>query len=82
VHLELRLQLPDPLAGRGELLTLPGSQAGDEAAIDLVLTAPGVDRLVADPEVTREVGCGFSRVLATRFHAKWTPRLAGNGHNR
>ena len=55
VHLELRLQLPDPLAGRGELLTLPGSQAGDEAAIDALLASPGVDRLLADPEVTREV---------------------------
>lgn len=56
MHRHLRFELPDPLAGHGELGLLRGRQPGLQAAVDAVLAAPVVDRLVTDPEIVRDLG--------------------------
>lgn len=56
VDLELGFEFPDPAPRRGELLPFLGPHGGDEAAVNLLPAAPGVDRLVADAEITGELG--------------------------
>jgi hypothetical protein len=53
VDLELGLELADAPLGCRELLALDGCQARDQAPVDLILPSPDIDRLVADPQVTR-----------------------------
>ncbi len=55
MHLELSLELPDAPPGGRELLALDRGQARDEPAIDPFLLPPGVDGLLADAQVAREV---------------------------
>jgi hypothetical protein len=49
------LEFADPPLGRRKFLTLCGSQTGDETSVDGFLPSPGVDRLIADPEITSEI---------------------------
>jgi len=56
VDLKLGLELADPALGRGQLLALKGRQPGDEPPVNLLLAAPGVDRLIADPEIAGNIG--------------------------
>jgi hypothetical protein len=46
---QLGLQLGDPAAGRHQFVVLVAAQARQQALVDAVLAAPGVDRLGADP---------------------------------
>ena len=48
---ELGLEFPNPPLGRGQLFPLRGAQPWRETAIDLVLAAPDLDDLLADPKV-------------------------------
>jgi len=66
--------------------TLIDWETGLLAGLRTVLAAHGVDgtddellEAYAGAEATLE-NVRISRVLATRFHAKWTARFAGNGH--
>jgi hypothetical protein len=45
------LEFADAPLGRLEFRPLSGGQARDEPSVDLLLTPPGVDRLIADTEV-------------------------------
>ena len=55
MDLELGLELADAPLGCRELFALDGCQARDQAPVDSLLAPPGVDRLVADPQVTGQV---------------------------
>src|SRR5687768_18177976 len=55
MHRQLRFQLADPPLGRGELRLLQRAQPGFEPAVDLLLAAPAIDRLLADAQVARHV---------------------------
>ena len=55
MHGQLRFQLADSPLGGGELRLLQRAQPGVEPAIDLLLPAPAVDRLLTDPQVARQV---------------------------
>jgi hypothetical protein len=48
--MQLGLQLGDAALGRAQLGLLAAGQAGFQAAVDAVLAAPGLDRLVGDPQ--------------------------------
>ena len=56
MDLELRLELADPPLGGCQLGPLRGRQAGNEAPVDLLLMAPEIDGLAADPQVAGQVG--------------------------
>ena len=56
MDLEFGLRLPDMPLGGGEFLALDRCQPGDQPPVDGLLATPGVERLVADLQVTREVG--------------------------
>jgi hypothetical protein len=53
---QLGLQLRDPPPGRGQLALLGTGQARFHAAVDAVLAAPGVDRLIADAQRLGDLG--------------------------
>jgi hypothetical protein len=53
---QLGLQLRDPAFGRGQLALLSTGQARFQAAVDAVLAAPGVDRLIADAQRLGDLG--------------------------
>jgi hypothetical protein len=55
-RLQLGLQLGDPAFGRGQLALLATGQPRFQAAVDAVLAAPGVDRLVADAKRLGDLG--------------------------
>src|SRR5690606_29951765 len=55
VHRDLGLELADALLRRRELGSFAGAQARLEALVDAVLATPVVDRLIADPEILRDV---------------------------
>jgi hypothetical protein len=55
-RVQFGLQLGDAALGRGQLGLLATAQARFQAAVDAVLAAPGVDRLVADLQVPGDVG--------------------------
>jgi hypothetical protein len=55
VDRQLGLQLRDPTPGRCQLCLLRRGQSWLVAGVDAVLPAPGVDRLVADLEVMRDL---------------------------
>src|SRR6266566_750901 len=52
---ELSLELPNAATSRDELGALRRGQAALESAVDLVLPAPAVHRLVADTQVVGDV---------------------------
>jgi hypothetical protein len=51
-------QFPDALRGRAEVGLLAAAQAGFLAGVDQLLLAPGVDGLVADSHIGRELRDG------------------------
>jgi hypothetical protein len=55
VHRHLRLEFPDPLAGRGQLGLLGRGHPRLQAAVDAVLAPPVADRLDADPEIVGDL---------------------------
>lgn len=76
MDLELGLEFADPPLGRCQLGPLDRGQAGDEAAVDLLLVAPQVDRLAADPEVAGQVGrppTGRQQVERASTELGWIP---------
>src|SRR4028119_1366859 len=56
MHGQLGLQLGDALLGRLQLRLLHRRQSRLEALVDAVLSAPGVDRLVTDPQGLGHIG--------------------------
>lgn len=62
MHGELGFELTDPLPGGDQLRVLRGGESRLYTAVDPVLASPVVDRLIADPGITRDV-----RDLATRL---------------
>ena len=56
MDLEFGLELADATLGGGELSALDRGETRDEASVDPVLGAPEVDGLIADAEVTGEIG--------------------------
>jgi hypothetical protein len=56
MDLEFGLELADPLLGCREFRPLGGRQTRDEPSVDVFLTPPGVDRLIADTDVAGEIG--------------------------
>src|SRR3954468_24174084 len=53
--LQLGLELSDAPVGCDQLRLLLARQSEDEPLVDPVLAAPGVDRLLADVEVVRDL---------------------------
>lgn len=58
---QLGLELRDPLACRNEFGSLPAGQSWHLSGVDPVLSAPGVDGLVADAQVGSDRGAGAPR---------------------
>jgi len=49
------LEFVDAPLGRCEFVAFSRSQTGDESAVDLLLTPPGVDRLITDAQVAGQI---------------------------
>ena len=56
MDLEFSLELTDAAIGGREFRPLGRREAWDEPSVDLFLTSPRVDRLIADPEVAGQIG--------------------------
>jgi hypothetical protein len=75
-RLQLGLQLGDPPLGRDQLALLGAGQARFQAAVDAVLAAPGVDRLVADAKRLGDLGdrpSGLDQVQDLAAELRWIP---------
>jgi hypothetical protein len=55
VDRQFGLELSDAPPGGPQLVSLGRRQTGDESRVDLLLTAPDVDGLVADAEVASQI---------------------------
>jgi hypothetical protein len=73
---QLGLQLSNPALGRGQLGLLAAGQARFQAAVDAVLAAPGVDRLIADAQRLGDLGDrppGLDQVQDLAAELGWIP---------
>ena len=55
MHRHLRLELADPLPSRRQLGPLRRAQPSLHAPVDAILATPAVDRLIADPQIVRDL---------------------------
>jgi hypothetical protein len=79
-HVQLGLQLGDAALRRGKFGLLGAGQAGYQATVDAVLPPPCVDRLVADPQVSRDVGHRPTRLDQIHHLAPELRRIATPSH--